>query len=405
MLPRSTTNPGGLLVARTYTAISTDGHLELPPDDYRPFIAEIYQDRAPRKVETPEGGDSWLIEGSPLQHTASNLTAGQPITRRRSHWNADGSRFPGTGDGAQRLREQDQDGIDAEIMFPPIFASIGLAGISDARAYLAIIEGYNRFLGESYCPVARDRLIATGVIPERGIDGALAELERCKELGLKTVCLTAFPSGGLNPAPEDDRFWEAALALNMPVSAHIYFGAPYPPTVTGVPQPAAPMNALSMTSRQASLRPLWTISQLILTGVFDRFPELQLYFAETNASWLPIGLQQIDENYQMYEHLSPKKLAKLPSEYVRDHVYFTFIKDPPVKQMFDFLPVDNLMWGTDFPHSVTTFPNSHDWLDEAFEGQDPALRRKILVENPVKFFHLDEHAEITPTPELATAGA
>jgi predicted TIM-barrel fold metal-dependent hydrolase len=391
-------------VARTYQAISTDGHLEIPPDDYRPFIAEAYRDRAPRRVETPEGGDSWLIEGAPLQHTASNLTAGQPITRRRSHWNPDGSRFPGTGDGAQRLREQDQDGLDAEIMFPPIFASIGLAGISDPKAYHAIIEGYNRYLGESYCAVARDRLIATGAIPERGIEGALAELERCAQMGLKTVCLSSFPNGGLNPAPEDDRFWERALELNMPLSAHIYFGAPYPPTVTGVPQPASPGNALTLTSRQASLRPLWTLAQLMLTGVFDRFPEIQFYFAETNASWLPIGLQQIDENYKLYEHLYPEKLAKLPSQYVLDHAYFTMIKDPVVTKMFDLIPVDNLMWGTDFPHSVTTFPNSQAWLDEMFEGQDPALRRKILVETPAKFFHLDANAEITATPELVTAG-
>ncbi len=104
-------------------------------------------------------------------------------------------------------------------MFPPIFASIGLSGISDPKAYLAIIEGYNRYLGESYCAVARDRLIATGVIPERGIEGALTELERCSQMGLKTVCLSAFPNGGLNPAPEDDRFWETALELDMPVSS------------------------------------------------------------------------------------------------------------------------------------------------------------------------------------------
>ncbi len=88
-----------------------------------------------------------------------------------------------------------------------------------------------------------------------------------------------------------------------------------------------------------------------------------------------------------------------------DHAYFTMIKDPVVTKMFDLLPVDNLMWGTDFPHSVTTFPNSQAWLDEMFEGQDPALRRKILVENPAKFFHLDANAEITATPELVTASA
>jgi predicted TIM-barrel fold metal-dependent hydrolase len=383
-------------MSRTYQTISTDGHLEIPPEDYLPFVPKAYRDRAPLRIQTPEGGDSWLIEGSPLLHTASNLTAGRPITRRRSHWNADGTRFPGTGDGYQRLAEQDQDGVDAEILFPPIFAAIGLSGISDTKAYLALVEGYNTFLAEAYCSVAPDRLIANGAIPERGIDLAIAELERCASIGLKTVCLTAFPNGGPLAKPEDDRFWAAALDLGMPVTSHIYFGAPYPPTVTG-PQPGSPPDAVSLTSRQATLRPVWTIAQLMVTGVFDRFPSLQLYFAETNASWLPIALQQLDENYTMYEHLYQKKLAKLPSEYVREHVYFTFIQDRLALRMLDLLPVENLMWGNDFPHSVTSFPNSRPWLDEAFADVDPAVKRKILVETPAKFFHLDLEAELTPT--------
>jgi predicted TIM-barrel fold metal-dependent hydrolase len=74
-------------------------------------------------------------------------------------------------------------------------------------------------------------------------------------------------------------------------------------------------------------------------------------------------------------------------------------------KMFDLVPVDNLMWGTDFPHSVTTFPHSQEWLSEAFAGQDSALRRKILVETPAKFFHLDTSAEITATPTVVTASA
>jgi predicted TIM-barrel fold metal-dependent hydrolase len=384
-------------MTRTYNVISADGHLEIPPDDFLPYVAEAFRDQAPRRVQTPAGGDSWIVEGSPLIHTASNLTAGQPIVRHRSHWNPDGSRFPGTGDGSQRLREQDIDGLDAEVLYPPIFTLGGLRGISDPKAYVAIVQGYNTFLAESYCPVAPDRLIANGVIPERGIDGAISELERCARLGLKAVCLSAFPNGGPLAQPEDDRFWEAALTLGMPVTSHICFGAPYPPTVTG-PQPGAAQDAIPLTSRQATLRPMWTVGQLMVAGVFDRFPELQLYFAETNASWLPTALQQLDENYKLYEHLYQKKLSKLPSEYILDHVFFGFLMDRTATRLLDLIPVGNLMWGTDFPHSVTSFPNSSAWLKEAFDGIDPQVRRTILAETPAKFFHLDTTAELTATP-------
>ena len=58
------------------------------------------------------------------------------------------------------------------------------------------------------------------------------------------------------------------------------------------------------------------------------------------------------------------------------------------------------MFGTDFPHSVGSFPNTRKYLDEAFEGVDPAHRRKVLLETPARFYGLDLEADITETPAL-----
>jgi predicted TIM-barrel fold metal-dependent hydrolase len=372
--------------------------MEIPPDDILPYVPEAYRDRAPRRIKTPDGGDNWLIEGVPLVPTGANLTAGDPIKLRgKSYWKEDGSRATGAGTAVQRLNEQDFDGIDAEVLFPPIYVKGALAGISDPKAYVAVIEGYNTFLGEEFCPVAPDRLIANGVIPERGLDGAIAELKRCASLGLKSVSLTAFPSGGTLVSAEDDRFWEEALNLGMPVTGHTHMGAPFPPFVTG-PQPGSDTDAGHLVTRQAFMRPMWTVVQMITTGVFDRFPDLRIYFAETNASWLPMTLHQIDENYGLYQHMFDHKLDRLPSDYVREHILFSFIMDPVVLKMLDLVPVDSLMWGSDFPHSVGSFPNSAAWLDKAFDGVSDDIRRKILVETPANFFHLDTSAELTATP-------
>jgi predicted TIM-barrel fold metal-dependent hydrolase len=371
--------------------------LEIPPDDFVEFVPERYRDLAPRRIRNVDGGDSWLIEGVPLVHTGANLTAGERIKPRgKSYWKEDGSRATGAGDSAQRLREQDLDGVDAEVLFPPIFVKGALAGITDPKAYEAIVEGYNTFLAEKYCAVAPDRLIATGVIPERGLQGAIRELRHCSELGLKAVALTSFPNGGTLASPDDDAFWAAALELSMPVTGHTHFGAPYPPYVNG-PQPGSSADAGWLTTRQASQRPMWTVAQLIMTGVFDRFPQLQLYFAETNASWLPNALQQFDENYKTYEHMVTTKLDKLPSEYIRQHVWFGMIMDAVVFKMLDLMPVGNLMWGSDFPHSVGSFPHSQEWLEASFEGIDPQLKQTILVDSPVRFFHLDQNIDLTPT--------
>src|SRR5262249_15215246 len=156
-------------MARRYAVISADTHLEIPPDDFLTYVPDAYRDRAPRRIRTGDGGDSWLVEGVPLIHTGSNLTAGEPVQARgKSYWRPDGSRTTGAGDAAQRLHEQDVDGIDAEVLFPPIFVKDALAGIGDADAYLAIVQAYNTFIAEDFCRVAPDRLIANGVVPSRG---------------------------------------------------------------------------------------------------------------------------------------------------------------------------------------------------------------------------------------------
>ena len=60
---------------------------------------------------------------------------------------------------------------------------------------------------------------------------------------------------------------------------------------------------------------------------------------------------------------------------------------------------NNLMWGTDCPHSVGSYPKSQKWLDIIFDGVPDSLKRRILLENPAKFWDLDLEKAITPTPK------
>ena len=60
-------------------------------------------------------------------------------------------------------------------------------------------------------------------MPMTTIEDALAELEHCAALGLKGVLLSSFPNGMAYPQPEDDRFWAAALDMQMPLTVHVAF--------------------------------------------------------------------------------------------------------------------------------------------------------------------------------------
>ena len=51
--------------------------------------------------------------------------------------------------------------------------------------------------------------------------------------------------------------------------------------------------------------------------------------------------------------------------------------------------VDNIIWETDFPHTTSTYPKSKETCEAALADVPEAERRKILVDNAVKLFHLD----------------
>ena len=396
---------------RYYQVISADGHVETPPEAWVKYVPDKYRVRAPRLIKLQEGGEGWIVEGQPFLHNGQNITGGKTLApgasesdvmfRNDSYFNKDGSAAPGAGDAAQRLREQDQDGIDAEILFPPVFANRFIEGIADKAAYLSMVQAYNSFLAQDYCSVAPDRLIGSGIMPITGVDDALAELKRVKEMGLRSIYMRQFPNGGGSPDKEDDRFWAKIVEYKMAVSPHSMIGdMAAPPPTAGAGTGSQPFAASLMQRVQG---PLYSPAQFIASGVFDRFPTLRIYAAEANAGWLPQALYMIDDSYKLFHKWFDVTLKMLPSEYIKKHYLFSFIRDPMAMRLRDQLPAENLMWGSDFPHSVGSFPNSRGWLEDIFTGVDEKLRRKILLENPAEFIGLDLTKPITETPGVKVA--
>src|SRR5260370_37752590 len=211
-------------MARKYTLMSSDGHLEVPPERWVHRVPEKYRDRAPRTVRLPDGGDAQLIEGQPLlEANFSGVRAG----RAEGAWQPFGLKVAdaaGTGSPEQRVNEQDTDGLEAEVLFPAMVAGpVFWRNISHDDVYKAIIRGYNDWLAEEYCAVAPDRLIGMGVMPITNVDDTIAEMAHCKKLGLKGVQLGALPNAKGYPPPQDDKFRAAAVHIEIPVTVHVAF--------------------------------------------------------------------------------------------------------------------------------------------------------------------------------------
>jgi len=386
-------------MGRKYQMISADGHVETPPESWIQHLDEEFRPHAPQLIPLRTGGEAWLIEGQPLIPNGQNITGRGPVkVRGGSYFKSDGSAAEGAGDGAQRLREQDEDGIDAEVLFPPVFASRAIEAISEKDAYRALIRAYNTFLAEDYCAIAPDRLIGNAVIPVTGLEDAIAELEFVANSGLKSVSFHQFPNGSGFSKPEDDQFWKRSLELGIKLSPHFGFGEYSPPMNNVGIATAADAFAGTLCQRVSGQPPVYTMSQLICAGVFDRLPDLEFYFAEVNASWLPWGLFVLDDNYEIFRGPFDRKLERKPSEYILDHCWFGIIRDPQAMKMYEHVPFDRLMFGSDFPHSVGSYPNTKKFLDDAFEGVPDELRRKMLLENPAAYYGLDLDADITETP-------
>ena len=124
-----------------------------------------------------------------------------------------------------------------------------------------------------------------------------------------------------------------------------------------------------------------------------RFGDLLLATARS-----PAMLFYLDRDYHEFNGWFNVKLKKEPSEYVLEHALFGMIGDALIVQMGDIFPLDQLVWGIDFPHSVGTYPNSKEYIAKTFVGIDEGLRRKILVENICNHLGLDANATITETP-------
>ncbi|HZT05899.1 MAG TPA: amidohydrolase family protein [Chloroflexota bacterium] len=390
-------------MARTYRYISGDSHLEIDSKNWIARVPAEHRDRAPRLVRLPNGGDAWLVEGAPLRQNAADIYGG----KGRDAWQPFGQRYedtPGTGPGSQRLREQDVDGIDAEVLFPGQQAGPRLwRNIADDDAYRAVVRAYNDWLIEDYCSADPERLIGVGVIPWTGLDDAIDELVHCANKGFKAVVLGIFPSGKGHPTPEDDRFWAAAVDSGLAITVHVEFdrngprGGPlfrYPREPKDL-RSGSGVSGLVEQVTNAKFCRLGAVNamQLVFAGVFDRFPSLRIFFAENQIGWIPFFLEMADVRYDRHiawaeRLLDVKPLPRLPSEYVREHCYWGFQHDRVGIELRRHLGVDRIIWSTDFPHQESDWPNSLEVLSEGLAGVPESEQRKIVAENCIDFFHL-----------------
>lgn len=383
-------------MARQYAYISGDTHMEVPAERWTKRVPAKHRDRAPRTVRLANGADGFFIEGSPVLENAFDLYGG----KGRDEWGPFGQNYettPGTAGPEDRLKCLDRDQMDGEVIFPAVVTGPrAWRSIRDDDAYLACVCAYNDFVAEEYAAFAPDRFFPMGAVPMLSVSAAIAEMNRCAELGLRGVMLSAFPSGKGYPTDEDDAFWAEAMTIKMPITVHIDLDRSGPrdgPLVQYARQ-AGRADIAQQLCRFAQ-RGAVNAVQLMVAGVFDRFPALRILMAENQIGWVPTFMTVADERYNRHIHWAQDLLGfeglpnGHPSDYIRRHVLWGFQRDPAGVELRQWMGVENLIWGSDFPHQESEYPHSLTVVEQNFKNVTDDEKRRMTGGNVIEFLHLD----------------
>jgi predicted TIM-barrel fold metal-dependent hydrolase len=145
-----------------------------------------------------------------------------------------------------------------------------------------------------------------------------------------------------------------------------------------------------------------SLGEMIFAGVFERHPGLRVGSVEHEVAWAPFFLAQMDYTYtdrpvrgDWHRFADPDAL---PSHFFREHCFVSFQEDAHGIRMRDVVGVGTLMWGSDYPHTESTFPRSREITREILAGVPEAEQALILRENAARLFGFDAGLELATAP-------
>ena len=371
-----------------YRVISPDNHVVEPVDLWTSRGESKFKDRAPH-IERIEGGDWWVCDGQKVIDVAGSGTlAGvrfeepEKITRQG---NVEELR-PGGYIPEEHVKDMDIDGIDVSIVYPTV--GLLLYGVPDGELLSSAFRTYNDWVAE-FCGAIPKPLKGIAVLNVDDVQKGVKELERCAKMGFVGAMITVYPPAGQGyDKPEYEPLWATAQDLGMPLSLHLATNRP----CSG--QEFADLD--TSTSAFVTNVDHWvrmSLANIIFSGVFERYPKLQVGSVEQELSWAPHFLERLDYTYtQRVQGVSQGYRFKgdaLPSDYFHNNVFLGFQEDALGIRDRHIIGVDNLMWGGDYPHTESTFPRSRQIIEEILTDCTEEEKAKIVAGNSARVYGFD----------------
>jgi predicted TIM-barrel fold metal-dependent hydrolase len=389
-----------------YLMISADCHAAPRLDDVRSYVDPKYRDSF----------DVWRVGLS----DRGEARRGEPLfsedAKEEFSENAQVSSggLEGIWNSARRIVELNADGVVAEVIFPGgattpdgeagnLPFDVGIATYQyeqDAALWQAGVHAYNRWLAD-FCGEVPGQRAGVGLITVDNVDVAVQEVHWLREHGVFGGILLpggAIGIGTLPPAYHDPRYeplWASCADLEMPVHTH----SGWTPDLGG--HPGSVGIFLSEIIYWAH-RPFWF---MVWSGAFERHPTLKFVMTEQKADWMISTLALMDSRYELPMFAQLRKSIPLkPSDYYTRQCFIgaSYMDDGEWDARGD-LGVNNLLWGSDYPHLEGSWPHTVERLGEVFKDapREEVARLIGLTTAKVYGFDLDTllplAAEFGPT--------
>lgn len=362
--------------ARDEYIIDTDFHLHLPTEALFEYVERgVVRSKLEKHGPPPNGG---------LTHSIST-SYGKQRTTSETH-----DRIHGTAVNPGEIKGvMDELAIDAAVVEPG--TNIELMWSNYPSVSNALVRAYNDYLVDRVIDVDKG-IYASLLVPEWDVGLAVEELERLGDEDGFVAAQNWMTSYKLWGDPDYDPIFEKLVELDLPLFLHIASQEEHGPAIiresmrTGTEKNVAGYGYSQIANA----------INLVMTGVFDKFPSLNVVFHEAGTLWLPYVAYRADEEYQTLSEdvaltermreLDQRYLQRLPSEYIFDNIYvgtqpIAFPNIPKMSHVEGLLKAmraeDTLIYSSDWPHLSL---DPADWVFNIPAISDE-MRRKILSGN------------------------
>jgi predicted TIM-barrel fold metal-dependent hydrolase len=363
---------------------SADGHLREPKDLFSEGLPPALREKGPH---TRKDGDYILLmAGEKVIHRVRMNRPELAKTDARADFGR--PNVMGASDLTARMADMEMEGIDAEIIFPTTAMFTFL--LQDREAEVASCQVYNDW-NDKWLSSNLDKFVRCAVLPVIDFNDTVAEMERIAKKGFTAAMLPSqMPVGiPLYNDPAWDKVFDAAERLGIVFTLH---------TATGredVRPERGPGGAIVNYTDQMR-DAIHSVMYLVAGGILDRFPKAKVAVIESGASWLAGLAERLDEVNETHAAFVKPVLSLKPSEIIARQVSASFQYDRACIMSRSVTGVQSMMWGSDYPHSEGTFPNSRKVLAELFDGIDISESDKaaIIGLNGARLFRL-QHPALT----------